>query len=93
MIPTRDKSFYWALLSGLLLCAALYAEETIHFFRYGWHKPDSDARVSDSSKCQRVRGSSEDFECPIRGYGLALYRYKNPNDPKRTLLNDIYQVY
>jgi hypothetical protein len=90
---TSERGFYCALLSGLLLCAALYAEEAVHFVRYGWNSPDSAARVRDISKCQRVAGSSVEFECPIRGYGLALYRYSDPRDPEHNTPNDILQVF
>jgi hypothetical protein len=90
---TSEKNFYRVLLLGLLLCVALYAEETIHFLHYGWKDPDSDAWISDISKCKRVAGSSTDLKCPIRGYGLALYRYRDHKAPGHDTPNDIVMVY
>jgi hypothetical protein len=63
------------LLAGLMLCLALYAEETLHFARYGWVSPDNDAWTRDISGCHFVPGSSRDIECPVRGYGNARYRF------------------
>jgi hypothetical protein len=88
-----EKTFYRVLLLGLLLCGALYGEETVHFLRYGWNNPDTDAWINDISKCQRVPGSSIDLECPIRGYGLALYRYKEHKEPGHDKPNEIFLVY
>jgi hypothetical protein len=90
---TSEKTFYRALLLGLLLCVALYAEEAVHFIHYGWNSPDTDAWISDISKCQRVARSSTDLECPIAGYGLALYRYMDHKDPGHNTPNDIVIVY
>jgi hypothetical protein len=84
--------FYYALLSALTICAALYVEETVHFVRYGWHSLDSDFRVNDITKCHRVAGSNVEFECPINGYGSALYRYSDHRDPKHNTPNDIFLV-
>jgi hypothetical protein len=88
-----EKAFYIVFLLGLILCAALYAEETAHFLRYGWNSPDSAEWIADLSKCQRVLGSNTDMECQIRGYGSARYRYKkNAKDPKNNMPNHIFFI-
>jgi hypothetical protein len=58
-----------------MLCLVLYAEETLHFARYGWASPDNDSWTRDISHCHLVPGSSRDIECPVRGYGNARYRF------------------
>jgi hypothetical protein len=90
---TNEKTFSRVLLLGLLVCVALYAEETVHFLQYGWKSPDTTYWISDISKCQRVAGSSTDLKCPIAGYGLALYRYMEHKDPRHNTPNDIFIVY
>jgi hypothetical protein len=95
MMTTNGETFYRVLLLGLLLCVALYAEETVHFLHYGWKSADTDGWISDISKCQRVPGSDTDLECPIRGYGLTRYRYRD-RDHKSTgpnVPNKIFLVY
>jgi hypothetical protein len=88
-----EKTFYRIFLPGLLLCLALYAEETVHFLHYGWNSPDNAAWIGDLSKCQRVPGSNTDLECQIRGYGLARYRYRqDAKDPKNNMPNHIFFV-
>ncbi len=90
---TNGKIFYRVLLLGLLLCVALYAEETVHFLHYGWKSIDTDSRVSDISKCRRVPASDTELECPIRGYGLTRYRIKDHKDTERSVPNNIILVY
>jgi hypothetical protein len=89
-----EKTFYRIFLASLLLCLALYAEEGIHFIRYGWNSPDNSPWTRDVSNCQRVPGSSTDIECPVRGYGSARYRYKNLGyaDPEHKILNSMVFV-
>ena len=88
-----EKTFYRVFLLGLLLCLILYAEEAVHFLHYGWRSQDTDSWVSDISKCQRVEGSSTDLKCPIKGYGLVLYRYRDYKVPGHNTPNDIFLVY
>lgn len=90
----NDKTFYWALGLGLLLCVALYAEEGIHFIRYGLNSPDNDPLIRDVSQCQRVPGSSTDIECPVQGYGSLRYRYENLNfpDPEHKIRNNMVVI-
>jgi len=71
----QEKFFRPILLAALILCAALYAEETLHFARYGWSSPDNDAWTRDISNCRLVPGSTRDIDCPVRGYGHARYRF------------------
>jgi hypothetical protein len=80
----NNKAFYSVFLSGLALCIGLYAGEAVHFIRYGWHSADTDYWVSDLSKCRSVQGSETDLECPIPGYGWALYRYRDLEDKRRS---------
>jgi hypothetical protein len=40
-----------------------------------------------------VAGSSTDLKCPIRGYGWALYRYRDHKAPGHDTPNDIFIVY
>ena len=88
-----ERNFYCVFLSGLMLCAALYTEEALHFLHYGWHSPDNDAWISDISKCRRVPGSATDMECPIGGYGMARYRYRNDEkDPRNNMPNHLFFV-
>jgi hypothetical protein len=89
----NEKIFYRVLLLGLLLCITLYAEETIHFLRYGWNSTDTDYWINDISKCQRVPGSNTDLDCPIRGYGLTRYRYREHRDAEHDTPNNISIVY
>lgn len=84
-----ERYFYRALLAGLLLCLVLYAEEAVHFMRYGWNSPDNDTWGRDVSDCRPVPGRSMDIECPVRGYGLTRYRYLDHKDPAH---NDIFPV-
>jgi hypothetical protein len=83
-LPARDRApsrvlqqkfFLPLILAGLAVCLVLYAVETAHFVRYGWHSPDNDAWNRDISACRPVPGSSTDIECPVRGYGYARYRF------------------
>jgi hypothetical protein len=90
---TSEKNFYRVLLLGLLLCVALYAEETVHFIHYGLNSPYDELWMTDISKCQQVRGSSTELECPIKGYGLVRCRYKNHRDPGHNTPKDLEIVY
>jgi hypothetical protein len=77
----NERDFRRILLSSLALCLALYAEETVHYLRYGWSGPDNSPRTRDLSQCHPVLGNSADIECPVRGYGLARYRLQNHRPP------------
>jgi len=72
------------LTGSLLLCAALYAEETVHFLQYGWNSPDNRPFTRDMSSCRPVPGKAGDVECPVEGYGWARYRYRfaDRRDPR-----------
>ena len=89
---SSEKTFYRVLLLGLLLCVALYAEETIHFIHYGLKNP-YELWMKDISKCQRVPGSSTEFECPVEGYGMVRCRYKDHSDPGHNTPKDLVIVY
>jgi hypothetical protein len=71
----NDKVFYRVLAVSVLLCVALYAEETVHFMRYGWSSPDNNFFTRDMTDCKPVPGKITDVECPIRGYGWTRFRY------------------
>lgn len=87
-----EKIFYRILLPGLLLCLALYAEEAVHFLHYGLISPDNDAWTRDISSCKPVTGNITEIECPVRGYGMARYRYKFHIDPGHHIRNSIFFV-
>jgi hypothetical protein len=89
---TSEKNFYRIVLLGLLLCVALYAEETVHFLHYGWKSPGDELWGKDISKCQPVPGSTY-LECPIKGYGMARFRYLHHRDPGHYTREDIVIVY
>lgn len=74
----RKNTFELTLVTGLTLCLAFYAEETVHFLHYG----RSGIPASDTDQipafCEPVAGMSHsDFECLIDGYGRARYRHLN----------------
>jgi hypothetical protein len=76
-----DRIFHRILVFALALCLGLYAEEAVHYFHNGWNSPDNFPRTRDLSQCLPVPGSSTDIECPVKGYGLARYRYQNHRLP------------
>jgi hypothetical protein len=77
----NERAFRRILLSCLALCLALYAEETVHYLRYGWNSPDNSPWTRDLSQCRPVPGSRTDIECPVSGYGMARYRDRNHRPP------------
>lgn len=78
----NGRTFHRILVVALALCVALYSEETIRYLRYGWNSPDNSPWTRDLSQCRPVPGSSTDIECPVRGYGLARYRYQQHRTPQ-----------
>lgn len=85
----NNRVFYPIFFLSLLLCLGLYAEEARHYMHYGWNSPDNIAWTRDISTCHPVPGSTTDIECPVWGYGMARYRYKDHDDP---LHNDIFFI-
>jgi hypothetical protein len=84
---SNDRTFRRLLALGLALCLALYAEEAIHFLRYGWNSADNDPATRSLANCRPVPGSATDLECPVRGYGMARYRGPDPKEsPPRHLV-------
>jgi hypothetical protein len=77
----RDKVFERLLITGLLVCLALYTEEGVYFLRHGLHSPDNEPWTRSLADCVPVANSSE-IECPIEGYGMARYRFVAPREPK-----------
>jgi hypothetical protein len=79
---TRNEwGFRCTVVCGLLLCVGLYAEEAAHYLRYGWRSADNSPWTRDLSQCRAVPGSGTDIECPVRGYGMARYRYRGHRLP------------
>jgi hypothetical protein len=77
----NERAFRRILLFALAFCLSLYAEETIHYLRCGWNSPDDSPRTRGLSQCRPVPGNSTDIECPVRGFGMARYRYQNRRPP------------